>query len=77
MFFSFLRLKRKTDGSVAPVMNSDRCGRSNLVDLDRKNVNKLIQSHSVRKLAYGAKEKLRYDLKGLEEDVKDNYVLGK
>jgi hypothetical protein len=65
------------EANVAPIMNSDTCNRNNLVDLDQNDVNKLIQSHCVRSLKYGGRTKIEFDLRGLEEDIRDNYVLGK
>jgi len=61
----------------APTMNSDVCTKQNLVDVDKKIVSDLIRSHCVRALRYGSNQKLAFDMKALEVDIRDRYVLGK
>jgi len=61
----------------APTMNSDVCTKQNLVDVDKKIISDLIRSHCVRALRYGSNQKLAFDMKALEVDIRDRYVLGK
>merc|ERR1719361_917638 len=58
-------------------MNSDVCTAQNLVDVDKDDVNDIIRSHCVRSLGYGGGNKISFDMKSLEVEIRDRFVLGK